>query len=449
MKQVLSIFVLTLLSGSIFAQEKLSLEQCLEIAFENNSNLKIAQNNDKAATFDVISSYSGILPRINVSANHGKSIEGPARYLGTVPVGQDSSGAAIYEERIQTQEKTSRNSNRTSLNISQNIFDGGIWFNQIRKGYVDKNSSSMNLISEKNKMVMDIKTAYLNLLKQQKLYEVNSIAVERSQGQVARAEKMFELGASAKLDVYQAKVNLGNDKINLLTQKNTVSNARRYLNIVIGRNPMEPIEILPIKEQISNLPGLQEMSDIALENQPLLKKHEADYRSSELSTYISYGVLSPTVSFSYNFNHFDDELSNVYKNYYDQNYTEYYGVSINFNLFSGFNDYVNIQKSKIAEKNNQEVLLNYKRNLNSRIKQYYDNYNSYKEIIEINDENLDAAKEEFRLAEERYRIGAGTSLEVREAQLKLTRAEETLIAAQYNALITQAELENELGNTLE
>ena len=58
---------------------------------------------------------------------------------------------------------------------------------------------------------------------------------------------------------------------------------------------------------------------------------------------------------------------------------------------------------------------------------------------------LEAAKEEYRLAEERYRIGSGTALEVREAQVNLTRAEQTLVAAQYNARIVQAQIEEKIG----
>ena len=74
-----------------------------------------------------------------------------------------------------------------------------------------------------------------------------------------------------------------------------------------------------------------------------------------------------------------------------------------------------------------------------------DNFNSYLEIIELNKGNLEASQEEYRLAEERYRIGSGTSLEVREAQVNLSRAEETLVAAYYNARMTQADLERALG----
>ena len=110
---------------------------------------------------------------------------------------------------------------------------------------------------------------------------------------------------------------------------------------------------------------------------------------------------------------------------------------------------VNIQKSKLNERNS---MINYeqtKRELSAAVLQLVDNYNSYLEIIEINEENLEASKEEFRLAEERYRIGSGTQLEVREAQVNLTRAEQTLVAAQYNARITQSQLEQSLGSIFE
>ncbi len=48
--------------------------------------------------------------------------------------------------------------------------------------------------------------------------------------------------------------------------------------------------------------------------------------------------------------------------------------------------------------------------------------------------------QEFRLADERYRLGSGTSLELREAQVNLTQAEQILVSAEYNAIITYIEL---------
>ena len=114
-------------------------------------------------------------------------------------------------------------------------------------------------------------------------------------------------------------------------------------------------------------------------------------------------------------------------------------------MFNGFSDKVTVQQSKLQLKNNKETLIANERSIKSSIMQLLDNYESYFEIIDINKDNLEASKEEYRLAEERYRIGSGTQLELREAQVNLTRAEQTLVAARYNSRIVQAQLEEKIG----
>ncbi len=77
----------------------------------------------------------------------------------------------------------------------------------------------------------------------EKLLEVNNLAVQRSQDQLDKTQKMFELGAVAKVDVYRSRVNFGNDKINMLLQKNAISLAKNNLNLAMGRQPETEIAI--------------------------------------------------------------------------------------------------------------------------------------------------------------------------------------------------------------
>jgi len=247
------------------------------------------------------------------------------------------------------------------------------------------------------------------------------------------------------LDVYQAKVNLGNDKINLMTQENIVSDARRTLNISLGRDPGEPIEVVTTEQMEMSSLQLDELINISNENQPLLKKNEADAESRGIGVSLARANYYPRISAYYEYGRRNSDLDKIYKDFFDRDYYSSIGINLSWNLFNGFNDHASVQKAKLAEKSAMEYNEDFKRQLKSRVKGFHDNYNSYIEIIKINEENLDAAKEELRLAEERYQIGAGTSLEVREAQVKLTRAEQTLIAAQYNAMITLAQMDNELG----
>ena len=255
---------------------------------------------------------------------------------------------------------------------------------------------------------------------------------------------MYALGATAHLDVYRARVNLGNDRIQMMSQKIQAEESRKKLNLVMGRDPLTPLEIQPIHEVNIKLPELDELVQTAIQNQPLLKKYEEDIFASDLSVTMAKGINYPRISAYLNYDRFHQDMVKVFSDF-DKNYQTRYGINISINLFNGFKDYVNIQKAQINKRIAQENFEEYKRTLKATLHQYYANYLSTLEIIKINKINLEAAREEVRLAEERFQIGAGTSLDVREAQVNLTNAEQTLIAAQYNAMLLLAQIDAQLG----
>ena len=449
LKAMFLLIVIFMYSDNLFSQETevLSLNDCIKIAMGKNSTLKISRMTNESADKDVLGSYSGILPSISASANTGKSESGPREYLGDAPVGIDTTtGNVIYQQRLITSERTSRKFNSAGLTLNQNIFDGGVWWNNIRKAKTDRLSAEYGLEADQNDIILQVEQAFFDLNKQEKLLEVDELAVSRSQAQLDRTEKMYELGATAQLDVFQARVNLGNDRIALLQQENAVGQAKKNLNLVMGRDPFTPIKVSSKLELEPGLPESQELINSALENQPGIMQNEADIKSRDLSVSLAKGIFYPNFYGYVDYRRSNEDLNRVYSNY-DKNYSVSYGFGVSLNIFNGFNDYVRVQKAKIAKRSAEENFEAYKRNLASEVEQYYANYKSYQDIIEINRHNLDAAKEEVRLAEERYQIGAGTFLEVREAQVNLTRAEQTLIAAQFNARIVLAQLDNALGTS--
>jgi outer membrane protein len=441
----ISIVLVVLLIGNSLAQgEALSLNDCIEIALTKNPTLLRTLNMNESAGEDVTASYSGILPAINLNASSGRNQWGEQEFEDDVPVGIDSSGNYIYERRIRTQPAGISNSNSFGVSVNQNIFDGGEWWQAIDYAKTQKRASEYTVESTINTTVLSVQESFFNLLKQQKLLEVNQSAVGRSEDNLNKTEKMFELGAVAKVDVYRSRVNLGNDKIQMLLQKNSVLTARQQLNLVMGRDPQTPLEIIPEFDLPSAFPDVGDLYEEATENNPDLKKGEEDVNSYDLMISRSWAVIWPSLGARFNYNRRNEGIDRVYTSW-DKNWSISWGLNLSWNLFNGFQDKVRIQKSKLALRNAQETYEETRRNLKSNIVQLVDNFNSYLEIIQINEQSLEAAQEEYRLAEERYRIGSGTSLEVREAQVNLTRAEQTLVAAKYNARMSQAQLERALG----
>ena len=68
------------------------------------------------------------------------------------------------------------------------------------------------------------------------------------------------------------------------------------------------------------------------------------------------------------------------------------------------------------------------------------------ELIGLEEQNVIAAQKNLQLNQDRYDIGAASSLEFRNAQVNLTRSQSTLIVARYQSRITRLELEQLMGN---
>ncbi|RMG65010.1 MAG: hypothetical protein D6715_08955 [Calditrichaeota bacterium] len=182
----------------------------------------------------------------------------------------------------------------------------------------------------------------------------------------------------------------------------------------------------------------------ALANNPGIKELEQTYRSSRLQIALAKSSFLPRLSAFYTYSRRVPDFKAIYKNF-EREFTWTLGVRLTWNLFNGFSDYLNLQQAKINTRVSNERLVESRRNLLSTVKNLYDNLQALKEIIKINQENLESAREEYRLAQERYRVGAGTALELREAQVNLTRAEQILVSAEYNAIITHAQLQAAVG----
>jgi outer membrane protein len=68
--------------------------------------------------------------------------------------------------------------------------------------------------------------------------------------------------------------------------------------------------------------------------------------------------------------------------------------------------------------------------------------------IQVQEQNRNAAREQLRLAQDRYRLGAGSSLEVSDAQAAVAQAETDYVNAVYEYHKSIALLELAVGRPL-
>ena len=447
-KWVAYLLLLCMLPAAMWAQEPqgiLSLEDCIQIALNNNPNIRTNRNLAEISANNYRASYSGILPNIRTSGGLSRFERGNRTAQNIIPV-FDSTGT-IIGTRNETTIDSGFTSNSYSFNVSvdQTFFDGGNWWNQIRQGKAEKNAALYSMNSQINQTIKTVAQNYLDLLKQLKILDVNRLAVQRSQDNHDKTQRMFEIGSVAKVDVFRAKVTLGNDRIALLNQEIIARQARQTLNIALGFDPGNETMVDENIQFDYSLPAVEGLVQEAMISQPELRRQEMDIRSREFNVGRARSTFLPVISGFFRYNRDANDYDLLFDDF-SQQWSTTVGLNISLNLFNGFTDQVNLQNAKISARNAKINLEDYKRTLSSNITRLHDSYKSQGEIITIYKENLEAAREEYRLATERFRLGSGTSLDIREAQVSLTDAERQLVSAEYDLIITYAELQEAVGH---
>ena len=450
-------FAVTLLIAVLFIaqapllgneNELLTLSDCIQIALENNSQLRIAEKNVDLAIADRMIAKSYMLPSLSTSLGSGKFIQGERILQMDVPTGRidPTTGQVIYEQKQITQRRTERNSHSASISLNQNIFDFGRSINGIKQANAYHSASKQSLLSTRQAVILNVKANYYKLLEDIKLYKVYEDAVKLAEDQLKRVESMVEVGSASRAEWYQARVSLGEQNRSLINQKNLVTMARANLNNALGRNPNTPIDIHEdLGEALQLDYDFNTAVETALQNNPQLKAAIDELRASGFSIKIAKRRFLPNIGARANYSRNNDDYARVYSTELNRDFSLTLGVGLDLNIFDGFADKAAVQKANLNTQIAQERLAETQRLIIAEVKQYFLSLKALRDIIEINKENLEAASENLRLQQERRRVGAGTELEVSEAQVHLTEAQSTLVRAEYESKIVKAQLEAAIG----
>lgn len=86
--------------------------------------------------------------------------------------------------------------------------------------------------------------------------------------------------------------------------------------------------------------------------------------------------------------------------------------------------------------------------LRANLSNFWQAYRNNLEVIQLEKENLIAAKENYEIAMERYLLGDLPGIEMREAQKSLLDAEERILTAKYNTKVCEISLQQISGNVM-
>jgi outer membrane protein TolC len=420
--------IIVLLVAGTAAAETLSLDDCIDIALKNNYGMIEARNLYDASVGQVQSAWGNILPTVDVSVSARNNW--PARETFDPGTGQ------FY---------SNENSYSGSLDIQAGYPGLGLYtYANIKKSHHDRHSLLYTVRNVRANLVLQVKGQYYDLLRAKMLQDVAQDAVRRGEERLRVAQSRYELGSASMSDVLKAKVQTGNDQLDLVDATNTYRLAKGNLAFVMGVDVNRDFEVdekFPEPDfEIDYNSALNE----ALARNPEYRGAGLDLASAMDSRLISVSAFLPGLSIGVSHNTFTTTFSDL-SDMEGRNASRTIYASLRFNIFNGFSDYANLRSARKTVQTRRANLENTRNRVALELRQAYLDMERGRESRDLAQEAVTSAQEDVNLAREKYNLGAATILEVLDAEVSLKQAQTNYVQALFDYNLAISRLEKAMG----
>ena len=440
MKRILLI-LLILTSFSLKSQsQKLSLSECIDLAIENNENLKNSILEEKISKA-LSNEYLSIgFPQINfdggIKYNHEvpKSLLDISRFMPGVPEGteQEVQFGQAYDGRV-------------DLFVNQMIFNGSYFVGLSAAKELVKLSEKM---TERN--VIDIhesvsKAYYTTLNTKSRVDLVNS-NIDRLDALLKQTKSLYENGFVEKLDLDRIQVSFNNLKSEKIKADRLYDLSLAVLKFQIGISVDKKIELIEEfnEELVTAFTFHLNEFDYSKRIEYSILQIDKNLKFYELKNNRSQYLPQVYANYNYGYNTSASQ-SNIF--FESDRWKKFgtFGLQVIVPIFDGFlkRSRINQSKFKIEQVENQMLFL--ERSINLQINQSLAAYQNSKESLKIASENLVLAQDVYFASEKKYAQGVGSNLELIDSNNSLKIAQNQYYNSLYESIISIIDIKKTLG----
>ena len=404
------------------AQRPITLDEAVAISLENQPQIRARLGEYAAAKYRVDQALSALLPQIAASVNTSRSETSILSTAGNIststPVSRD------FGETFSAQ-----------ISASQLLFDFGKAAASTDAARKLSEVALENVELQRQVLTQAVKREYTNINFFQRLIRVNEQALQRAELNLRSARGFFEVGTRPKSDVTRAEVDVANARVDVIRARNAERLARAALNTAMGVTVDTPTQVLDnLVYQPSSFDRTRLMDD-ALRRRPesrqaRLRAEAADAQVRrafrdffpDISAVGAYGGLRTTLEESWSAT-----------------------LSLSWSIFDGGNRIARHREAQANLEAAQATVRATELDIHSQVEQVLIVVTEADERIQAAQKAVESAQENFRLAQGRFDAGVGTILELTDAQLALTLAQNTEARALADYRIALYDLDRAVG----
>ncbi len=434
---LVALFLITVSRAN--AQEiSVSLKQAIEHAFKNNPNIVKTENSIEAQESNIRASYGTLLPDLKFTT-------------GWTRTNQVSAEGTIFSNGINipvSATNTTRNNFSLSLRSDVTIFDGFASYDRVDLAKLSKTQLQIQLQKLKQDVAIKIIADYITVLKNQQIVVINEATLADSRAQLDKVKIFVEVGRRTMSDVYSQDVVVAQNELLVEQAKNNVNKSITDLaydaNLPLDKNYSVLSSEFSTEVTFESLESyvIQSSNTSNLINTAFSNRY--DYKSSvqnldvlQTNIEIARGTqIFPTLSGFGSYSLSSETISKIT----DQRVFTV-GLTLSYPIFQGFQFDNQRQLAIINYRSGQEDIKLIKNQIELQIKKAVIDLKSLLKQIEITERSLKNAEQNRYLAEESYRVGIGTLLDVSTASTNLNNILITKSNLIYDFILAQKQLE--------
>jgi len=393
------------------APPEISLDDSVAMALKSNPSIQMALADKEKALWGIKENEAGKLPTLSLASayNHG------------------SSSLATDSDNF-----------NNSLKVNWPLYTGGRVEGQIDQAKLSADIANLGVAKAQQQLKLDTTTAYYDVLQGRNVVKVNQETVDNLTEHLKNVQAQYQVGTVAKLDVLQSQVQLANAQQNLTKAQNTYDVDVASFNNITGM-PLDSQTIM--KDDLTYVPYHMSLADsikMAQEKRPEIAQSQDNINIAKTGIKIADSGRLPTVAVSGN-----QGING--STFPGDNNSWSVGISANWNVFDAG---LTSAKVKEARANDDKVRAGDKQTRDGIELEVREAYLSMKEAearIETSKVAVGQAVENLKASEAKYYAGAGTNMDVIDAQMALTQANTNATQASYDYNVNKAKLEKAEG----
>ena len=418
MKLIKTTLFICCFAGLVSAQETLTKKEAVAITLENNYGILLSNNNNEIAANNASVYNTGYLPTITGSGN--------ATYSNN-----NSDFTFQTGEKSSVKNADSQNFG-ASIGLNYVIFDGFGRSYNFKKLQQTSQLSKLETKAVIEQTIIKLFNNYYFVAEHVQHKKLSETSLEISKTRLTRAQYMYEYGQTTKLEILNAEVDVNNDRITLINIAQLLDNAKREINLILGRAVSTKFNVESTTNFDLNF-NIETLLKQAIQQNIAVQQLKKSSNIAALDIKINNSDYLPTLNFNggYRWNETDNDASAFYAKQTTNGINA--GLNLSWNIFDGGRTKTKVANSKIIAENLkvQEALL--KEELELYVRNAFTLYQNDLIIIASEKKNVETNQRNFERTKERYKLGQVTSIEFRQAQVNLLNAQTNLNKATYAA----------------